>query len=618
MRPTNRFTLFFRSALMLVFLLLASACTTMPESNACTECVPENAVKDHAIARLYESRTWMPPSKLKIDTDALGKESRIPINDAEAKLLGPTEEAALHSLAAKIWMIENARHTLDLSYYIFAPDLAGYSILGALCNAVKRGVDVRLVVDSIGSYDMTHNYLRGLAVCSADAGYITNAKGQPTVYRARAQVVIFNALTNLEASYNRRSHDKLIVKDGHFPELAYVMTGGRNISVDYYGISDDGSVNEDTYKDMEIMLRPDHIKHGMERNIGSVSEVYHSLLFLHDGNKYLSAHIDREDKDDFESAYSIYLDEQAKAQKRLAELRNSPVFAKAYADMPQFMSTNFRKAKVRLAHEMENLTSTDVVTEREKNLRNNPNSIVGLLQQIGRESKGKIKTLKLVSPYFFIPKYYDEDGNETFDGVKAVLAWLDEDPERKIELITNSAMTSDNFMAQAIIDMDTVPRLLLTPEQQEIWQKDIDGSELNPEFIQSEAWQRAINNSRIKVYQTGKLDSVMFKNGTRHYGKLHAKFVDTDAVGFVGTTNLDYRSRLYNNEMGFFFTGDQLLQDLDHIFENLKKDTYLWGSPEWLEMRKQLRALDTRKGKWSRKQHSVFTRLRRWGLEWLI
>ena len=33
------------------------------------------------------------------------------------------------------------------------------------------------------------------------------------------------------------------------------MTGGRNMSMSYYGITEDGSPNPDTYMDAEILLR---------------------------------------------------------------------------------------------------------------------------------------------------------------------------------------------------------------------------------------------------------------------------------------------------------------------------------------------------------------------------
>jgi hypothetical protein len=47
-----------------------------------------------------------------------------------------------------------------------------------------------------------------------------------------------------------------------------------------------------------------------------------------------------------------------------------------------------------------------------------------------------------------------------------VYLWLNAHPDNRIEIITNSVLTSDNFMAQSDIDMEMGPRLLLTPELQ--------------------------------------------------------------------------------------------------------------------------------------------------------
>ena len=44
-------------------------------------------------------------------------------------------------------------------YYIFADDLVGLAILGALCDAVQRGVDIRIMVDSLGSVSLKKKYL---------------------------------------------------------------------------------------------------------------------------------------------------------------------------------------------------------------------------------------------------------------------------------------------------------------------------------------------------------------------------------------------------------------------------------------------------------------------------
>ena len=162
-----------------------------------------------------------------------------------------------------------------------------------------------------------------------------------------------------------------------------------------------------------------------------------------------------------------------------------------------------------------------------------------------------VNTLRMTSPYFFLARYEDEQGDEAFDSVNNTYKWLAENPESSVELITNSALTSDNFLAQAVIDMDTAPRLLLSPEQQEQWLSGLDEGEFNPELVESEEWKKSVNNPRIKIYQIGKLDSVLL-GGAQNYGKLHAKSVVMGDVGYIGTSNFDYRSRLFNNEFGFF------------------------------------------------------------------
>jgi phosphatidylserine/phosphatidylglycerophosphate/cardiolipin synthase-like enzyme len=96
-----------------------------------------------------------------------------------------------------------------------------------------------------------------------------------------------------------------------------------------------------------------------------------------------------------------------------------------------------------------------------------------------------------------------------------------------------------------------VPRLLLTPELNQAWQSGLEEGEFNPAVVESEQWKKLINYPQIFIYQIGKLDSVIL-GGKENYGKLHAKFIIGENVGFIGTSNFDYRSNLYNNEMGFF------------------------------------------------------------------
>ena len=581
------------------------------------DCPPADAVDDKVVNDSYRIRTWVPSSELTLDPIKLGKEAQIPVNSAQARIIGPSLDEAMDSLAAKIWLIEHAQHTIDATYYIFKSDLVGYAMLGALCNAVKRGVDVRIMVDSIGSFSPGHSELRAVETCAADAGFIRNASGKLTTKKARVQVVIFNAITKFQ--FNRRSHDKLLIIDGAFGEEAVVMTGGRNISLDYYGISEDGTEDPDAFRDLEILLRPGNKSEIEEHTVGNVSEIYYSLLFLHKGNRRIKPY---EADDEFdEGPYDDrYIYHRNKAQQSLSTLKSFPQIEKRLQAMPQYMTEEFNETKVRLSHQLGNLTSKNVTTNVEENLERNPNSILYLITRILQDARaqgGSSGSLNIVSPYLFSGVYYDDDGELIYDGAQETLEWLSKNPEARIEVVTNSVMTSDNFFTQAIIDMGMAPRFLLTPELQKAWLSSLKKGELNPEVVESEEWKKLINHPQIFFYQTGRLDSAII-GGDKHYGKLHAKFIYGKEGGFVGTSNFDYRSNLYNNELGFFFEGDKVRDELADVFEQLKATSYRWGSPEWLEMRRKIMESDSSKAGPARKQRTIFKTVKALGLEYLM
>jgi phosphatidylserine/phosphatidylglycerophosphate/cardiolipin synthase-like enzyme len=559
----------------------------------------------------------MPPSKLTIDPIRLGKEAEIPVNSAEVKIIGPRHSEALDSLALKIWLIENAQHTVDVTYYIFKNDLVGYAVLGALCNAVKRGVDVRIMVDSVGSMRPGHSDLRAVETCAEEAGFMRNANGQLTTKKARAQVVIFNAVSKLQ--FNRRSHDKLLVVDGSFPDRAAVVTGGRNVSLDYYGIDADGTEDLDAFRDLEILIRPGAAGRDEENTVGRVSEIYNTLLFVHKGNRRIWP---LEAEDEFsEGRYDdVYIAHRRKGQDSLATLKAFPEIKQRLDSMERYLSDDFHETQVRLSHQLGNLTATEVTTNVIENLEKNPNSILYLINKILDDAAQRgvsSGSLQIVSPYLFSGQYYDEEGNLVYDGAKETLAYLNENPDFRIEVITNSVMTSDNFFTQAIIDMDMAPRFLLTPEMQEAWLSGLEKGEFNPDVVESDEWQRLINHPQMFIYQTGGTDSVIL-GGDTNYGKLHAKFIYGNSGGFVGTSNFDYRSNLYNNELGFFFLGEGVRNELDEVFQWLKDTSYRWGTPEWLEMRRMVMESDSKKAGPARKQRGTFKTIRALGLEYLM
>ena len=127
--------------------------------------------------------------------------------------------------------------------------------------------------------------------------------------------------------------------------------------------------------------------------------------------------------------------------------------------------------------------------------------------------------------------------------------------------------------------------------------------------MESEEWQRLVNHPQLFIYQTGGSDAVIL-GGDTDYGKLHAKFIFGETGGFVGTSNFDYRSNLYNNELGFFFVGEGVRQELVDVFEYLKSTSSRWGTPEWLEMRRKVMESDSKKAGPARKQRGTFKTIR--------
>lgn len=108
------------------------------------------------VAVFFSSCTWL--QKLNRDGDEavkLGLEETIiaeassPALHAEnAIVLTDNDDAFLH----KLHMIENAKRSVDLAYFIFADDYSSSAMIKALIQAAQRGVRVRLLVDYHTNY----------------------------------------------------------------------------------------------------------------------------------------------------------------------------------------------------------------------------------------------------------------------------------------------------------------------------------------------------------------------------------------------------------------------------------------------------------------------------------
>ncbi len=110
-------------------------------------------------------------------------------------------------LAALLAMIDGARESLKLSFYIYATDASGVRVRDALVAAARRGVAVQLIVDGFGA--------------KADAAFfapLTEAGGTFSCFIAK-----------WTRRYLIRNHQKIVVADR---KLA--MLGGFNVEDSYF------------------------------------------------------------------------------------------------------------------------------------------------------------------------------------------------------------------------------------------------------------------------------------------------------------------------------------------------------------------------------------------------
>ncbi len=107
--------------------------------------------------------------------------------------------------------IRNAKKFIHVEYYIFKADLLGKKIIEELTKKVKMGVEVRLLVDSMGSRMLTRKSLK-------------------TYLNAGGKYALFfpGILPHINTRINYRNHRKIVVIDGQ-----YGYVGGFNVGKEY-------------------------------------------------------------------------------------------------------------------------------------------------------------------------------------------------------------------------------------------------------------------------------------------------------------------------------------------------------------------------------------------------
>jgi len=123
-------------------------------------------------------------------------------------------ETGPHRLDALIALIDSARRSLRIIFYIYVDDRAGTRVREALIRAVRRGVTVTLIVDGLGSEVANqHDFFAPMR----DAG-----------------IDVCRFVPRWGRRYLLRNHQKLALADGEDDD-ARAIIGGFNVEDAYFG-----------------------------------------------------------------------------------------------------------------------------------------------------------------------------------------------------------------------------------------------------------------------------------------------------------------------------------------------------------------------------------------------
>ena len=208
-----------RRALPCLLLLALSACAHLagPERRAAARYA--QAAQDHAVDCADACATASPLLAL---GDAARAASRPGAPRHELVLLDEGQDALL----ARVHLIHAARTSIDLQTFHFDDDDAGRVVLDALRAAARRGVRVRLMLDSFNGLPHADQQAR----LASFHGNLEVRLYNPVFLKARFNPLEFaGGIVFHFRDLNARMHNKLMVVD-----KKVAIIGGRNIQDEYF------------------------------------------------------------------------------------------------------------------------------------------------------------------------------------------------------------------------------------------------------------------------------------------------------------------------------------------------------------------------------------------------
>lgn len=177
-----------------------------------------------------------------VDANSFDDSRWFDVGDNKIRLV----HGAAERLKILIELVESAKVSLKIFFYMFEEDGTGQLLLDNLIDACNRGVDVTLMVDSFGSNGASSNFFDPLQ----------QAGGSFAIFSPR-----------FSTSYFVRNHQKMVIADDR-----RALIGGFNIADQYFDrhpVDINSEENQTSWADAGMLL------HGTE--VEKLSEYYECL-----------------------------------------------------------------------------------------------------------------------------------------------------------------------------------------------------------------------------------------------------------------------------------------------------------------------------------------------------
>jgi len=420
------------------------------------------------------------------------------------------------SLQARIDMIRNAQHRIEVEYFIYALDQSSKLFTLELIKAAERGVKVRVLVDKSGTvFQLDEYYAKAL-----------KEKGVEVRYYNAAPLIRFSSI-------NFRNHRKLISVDDKV-----AITGGRNIGDDYFDLSP-----EYNFVDRDVIVEGPMVKTMRE----SFDKFYDSEITEHP--TYPSRPADRvtQGTGDSHAERMTWVDNTSNVKKYLKRISEARAFVTQTQANTYLLDKVERIAKPLVADKEKHLCpeltySTDA---------HGGNFFTRLFDRYSDEYRFLRKTLHdktyNTNHKLFLSSPYILNNGKTR---KLMSHLLENDVE--ITMLTNSLASTDAIYIAANLYKDIFRWARMGMKTYIHAGTFYERNEILNESIASARWG---THSKTQIY-----DSI------DENGNLISEVM-------IGTYNIDNRSNHYNTEMAIFCKGsdsytEEVRESANHRLDN--------------------------------------------------